>query len=526
VLLFTILIDNKTHPAATYWSLLYDILLDDEPLELILEQAQKLVSLSRTMKTWASSKYYHILRIVNTETLEMLHNCWQKYVSICEPATNQREMQEAKVVLSATDSLMSRELLTRHLQLTKSFGALTKESSDYSMFHSKGFWWHGAYGLYPLNKTKVNPLLIYSAASGDCNALWDLSLPSTGLHCASGLAPLSESSPNFVATIDPPDILMPKAFPSFAIPAREFSNWCESFKKVASNPTTSKRIRFRFFVGDSMSLCYGFAKVSRPGGINPLHCYPHPTNGVPLVLDGAGYLPNAAFPAPLSFNVIDASDLGDSSGLLNIFVSAIPLLTPSPSTILFTESHIQGKDDLGVLQNMLLGDVGSICTLVGIAPLTYMTGVSARGYEQDIGIGNYHLPVSNYIAWRYTTSGDPAVNIAHATPSYLATDLADLLHNIYKVMFFHETALVDTILEGQERTDLTKVETFRPLYTRRSFAALVAFLKPRIQVDWNEVMKLLDNLIPCWTPTKISSGSPFGSVIFRTSYGISSTQLM
>ena len=514
VLLFTILIDNRSHPANIYWSLMYDILLDDKCLKLILEQSEKLVSLSRTMKTWADSKYHHILRFVNTETLGHLHNCWQNYVSICQPATNRRKMQEAKSVLKTVARLMSGPQINRNWELTKSFGALTNMSSEYAIFHSQGFWRYGVYGLHPLNKNKVNPLIIYSAASGDCNALWDLSLPSTGLHCASGLAPLSESSPNYVATAEPPCDLLPKTFPSFAVLAREFENWCESFTTMASDPIKSKRLRFRFFVGDSMSLCYGFAQLCHPGGINPLQCYPHPTTGVSLVLDGAGYLPNAAFPAPLSFNVIDASDLGDTDGVLNILVSTIPRLKRSPSTVLFTESRKFEKDDLDVLATMLLDNVGSICTLIGIAPLTYMTGVSARGYAQQLSVPpSPSVPLLRLALYNL---GDPAMNIAQATPSYLATDLVGYLYHIYEMQCFSAKKWVlQTISQGEVPGMKQTIEIVHPYYTRRSFVVLVAFLKSRIRVDWNEVMKLFDGFVPEWPPNRPTSGSASSKFTIR-----------
>src|SRR6202022_1781895 len=143
---------------------------------------------------------------------------------------------------------------------------------------------------------------------------------------------------------------------------------------------------FRFFWGVAPTLCFSLTQLRNPFLTNPLTGYAQQMSGDSLKLDGLGvdYLPNAVDPAPLSFNVIDASNLPSTVGLLNILVSAVPLLERSPSSVLYTESHtVPADDQLNLLSNLMLGEVGSICTLFGIAPLASMTGISARGYQQD-----------------------------------------------------------------------------------------------------------------------------------------------
>jgi hypothetical protein len=166
---------------------------------------------------------------------------------------------------------------------------------------------------------------------------------------------------------------------------------------------------------------------------------------------------------------------------------------------LFTEAHdCPPKEQLKMLENMLLGDVGAVCTLFGIAPLGYLTGFSTRGYLQDTGMEHLEMNLSNHLVWKFTTSGDPAVDTQQeswdpATPWYEAKEFADLLLKIEAKMFPFEVRRAISIFKDFHESKNPAGESMypAPMYTRRSFAAMLQFLKTRVRVNWADVISFV-----------------------------------
>ena len=71
----------------------------------------------------------------------------------------------------------------------------------------------------------------------------------------------------------------------------------------------------------------------------------------PLVLDSENYATNGK--APLSFNVIDTSNLMDNAGAINVLVATSPLLENSISATLYTESLVKREESHKALINKL-----------------------------------------------------------------------------------------------------------------------------------------------------------------------------
>jgi hypothetical protein len=524
ILLFTILLDDdfKNEPKEIYWSILYDIFLQPRTLATIKRQAENLIKLSSSLATWQSSKYSDTIHIVNSTTLQSLRKSWQNCIKWSDPTTNAATAKSYKSLLSSITQTNSQGEST--FNLTKSFGALSSQSHEYAVFHSSYFWFTGVSDRSGKNGPPTN---IANPLMGvEVRTFSPRENPIAGEHLAGVLAPLGRDSKFLVdmgGLVPALAAKMPKLSTMYKFPGWEFGKWGGGFREWSGDKARRGKLRLRFFVGDASALCFGIARV-RNGVTSPLSSYVQPC-GDPLKLDGADYLPGADEPAPLSFNVIDAGDLQTTHGLLNIFVSAIPLLEKSPSSVIFTQTHTTAaKDELNLLSNMLLADVGDICTLLGIAPLPFLTGISPNGYHQDTGLSEIiedYRSVTNHIVWKLSTSGDPASNNTSSTVTVDQKEFAEMLYNLYINMFPVED---EHHLEKQMMECLSKPSPFAdeeictsdfycdpPQYTRRSFAAFLAFLKSRVNVDWDVLIDLLLAKIPESKMTRMMTGSARGT---------------
>jgi hypothetical protein len=112
-----------------------------------------------------------------------------------------------------------------------------------------------------------------------------------------------------------------------------------------------------------------------------------------MSLDGGDYEDKQGgdgFPGPTSFNVIDTSNLTDHVGLLNLLVATLPCLQRGPSATLFTESLLKRENESNQVETfteLLLADQTAMFVLFGIAPVSYLTGVSMQSSAMESAQG-------------------------------------------------------------------------------------------------------------------------------------------
>src|SRR5208282_5778939 len=139
------------------------------------------------------------------------------------------------------------------------------------------------------------------------------------------------------------------------------------------------------------------------------------------------------------------------------------------------------EDEMMLLSNLLLGDVGTVCSLFGIAPAAYLNGTTTRRYNLDKTPSTKFSDIFHRIAWKLSLSGDPEAK--QPMIIFQPQEFATLLVSIYKKMFNYDTdEIYDQIVNRRSVTGMIRFR--RPQYSRMSFAALLAFLKPRVYVDW------------------------------------------
>jgi len=169
----------------------------------------------------------------------------------------------------------------------------------------------------------------------------------------------------------------------------------------------------------------------------------------------------------------------DRIGVINILVATVPLLQSSPASSIKTESTIRPwSEETSLLRQLLCGDTTFMCNLFGVAPIPYLTEVSTRGLVQDLPTlfdfsGDRPAPGSSCILWKIPALGDPVA----VEPMHLSIDpnnLSKILIAIYIEMFADEAYFMRI---GNRKTVIDK-------YTKGNFAALLAFIRSRVCVDW------------------------------------------
>ena len=422
--------------------------------------------------------------MVNVETLNLLQQFWRKYSIYTDPDRRKYDQfqMDCKTAISRMKPLLQTPWLTR------SFGPRVHESTPIAAHYTSKFWKSGTVDSRgQVQSRQCNPLFVFSSLANDKFAVHWSSNPLCGFHLAPSITELTRESSlhhwdNGFGRIDGE-----RAFESALITAqKQFAAWCKAFqnlsRKVIDGNSQGGGLRIRIFVGDAVEFCLALA--------SPVNSYSRPYTVNPLRLDGA--IPTANDGALASFNVIDISTLPEFVGSINLLTATIPLLEKSPSSVLYMETLRPDlyDDETKLLSDVLRTDnVRSICTLLGLVPVPYITAVSTRSKTQSEVISNdTKVPSLNRIPWKFTTSMDPNSLVAKTAcdPNSLAT----LLYNLYLKMFSHES--IDYFQRMLQRPTNPGAIRFPPLiYSRRSYAALLAFLKPRIVVDWNEFMRCL-----------------------------------
>jgi hypothetical protein len=182
----------------------------------------------------------------------------------------------------------------------------------------------------------------------------------------------------------------------------EFNMWCTAFEKfVRACDSADRKLKLRFFVGDFCTeFCPSVREMENPSE---------------FLLFGECFNPQLrprqfdTSDIPHYFNVVDGSDLIDNVGLISYLVSVIPLLEFSPATVVYTDTYAfipDGKEkETDLLEQLLCGSVPMMCSLLGISPLSYITGVGTGDQiELSVPSGN----VFNRIVWKFTVTGDTA----------------------------------------------------------------------------------------------------------------------
>lgn len=257
-------------------------------MNIVRKHAEKLVQLSETMETWKNGPYGGILRMLNDETLDILHHFWLKYANAS--STNAFKAEFKKVgndyYPQPNNKIAEHELIP---PLTRSFGMLAIASRDVAGDHMRQFWANGVVDSADLPKDPIwNPLFSNSKSF----AVHYSTTPLAIYHFAT-------------TTNDSSGEKLPK---TVASAKAQFKAWCDAFIDCM------RRIAINVVVADPLDVCFALSPIR---------------SSIPwleLELDAA------------TFNVIDTSCLVDVVGGVNLLVATVPLLESSPAASIHMES--------------------------------------------------------------------------------------------------------------------------------------------------------------------------------------------
>ncbi|CAE6452509.1 unnamed protein product [Rhizoctonia solani] len=283
--------------------------------------------------------------------------------------------------------------------------------------------------------TELNPTFLYYL-SGEAFNLHYGSFPQ-GFHLMSAFTPIAA---------DPVGSLPETGSAAINKSKQQFKAWCLAFL----NSRKANAITMRFYCGDALAFCHALNEFQSTG--NPsTSIFAAQYKASQIHLDElAASTPSA----PLTFDVIDTSNLIDHVSLLNLLIATPPLLkqTPASQSVIYTEALLPSGEDLTKsFLDRICTDVPTIATLFGIAPRPYISGFTPQSNIHEIvfskmmksqfsGNGNemrgaqYH----ERVAWTNPCGGDTRATGSRTTVLFQVEDLARILYNMYDKMFLNE----------------------------------------------------------------------------------------
>ena len=478
-MLSLLLDDENSLNNQNIWNIFYHLYLDNKSLELVQSRSKKLYALSISMQTWHDSKYGRFLRMCAQKTLDELRNIWKSY-DTSNLSDNEQAFYNQRFKLGIQRAVeMQTEVFSQSAILTgcRSAAPATVHSLLDLPKLFKHFWDRGTtdQDIGPRTQERLaNPL--FSSLLTDTWSLHYGTDPLLGFHLATAYVPLISGSPLYHSPSK-------KSHPSKVVESArvEFRAWSEHFRKRACHNLT-----LRYFSGDALAFCCTLQHMNATGD-NFANWYRRQYSLEPLVLDGQDYATNGN--APLTFNVIDTSNLTDHLGALSVLMAASPLLDSSQSATMKMESLVrQDKDHQALIDRLVCGHFATISILIGLFPVEYWTNATATSNAEEELLyktaGFQGKEQSNRgqmyskITWKRPSSTPPGLHFDE-------TELAAMLYGVYLNMFQHED--VGKMLANMDIMMLRN--NSRPQYHRGTLAAFLLFVKRRVLVaNWDRAM--------------------------------------
>lgn len=392
---------------------------------MLVAQCARLAQYAESMQTWRQCPYTTFIHIATEQTLNELRRHWILYTGVLE--------------LPAAKLTQMRNDLKKVFERAKNFGdgvsfgtarsagplmqtAVPKISDCVNHYQKTGLTF-----THPklIQQAKfMNPTFLYSRAGDLCSVHYGTD-PFFPFH----LAPLFGSTTGIIKTED-----VVKAV------QEEFFQWCSAFKKAISLTSTSIPT-MRIFWGEATAV----SRTLQSFAIARVHSVGMPVSQFTtqvIHLDKVEYSDG-----PITFNVIDTSNLVDYMGLLNVIITSSPLLDlSSPSHVLYTESLLfKTQEGRKEFKDRLHTDLTLASHLIGLSPVDYLSGFNSRSNTHEVML--YELAKADGMqfhqmtTWKAPASADPhaVLTDTHQNPVIFDTfQLATVLWDVYVSLFFQE----------------------------------------------------------------------------------------
>ncbi|KAJ3505931.1 hypothetical protein NMY22_g17411 [Coprinellus aureogranulatus] len=492
VLLFTLIADGQ--PSFIIWNAFYHFRLDAKSHKVLIEQCKKLIDLAESPQKWRESQYGSALKMATDYTLAELRRHWELYAATPDLPANRRKAIEQDFTTQAKKNAGASRMST----VTRSLGPLMLQGMDVVAPSLTHYWKSGT--LFTDAKslaeaTILNPTFVYSLAGDVCSVHYGTD-PLTPFHLAPAFA--AAKTPTFQQVVK--------------VAQAQFDTWCGSFAGALLKPLPPV---VRFMVGDAVAACHSLRVFATTGVLRP---------GIPvaqwkthLVQFNAWEYVDAPRPASTSFNVIHSSNLEDHIGLLNVLIPAAPLLSSSPSSVLYTESLLAlGSDPTKEFIEHLKADLTVMGLIFGICPVDYLCGFTSRSNThelltaqsgsskkgKDISISQFQ----QIVTWRSPSSCDPLTSQMRVLPpQYDPYQMATFFYDVYQSLYAEESAMNFFSQHSNPRDYLKAVSSSNIVahYTREAFVLLLKLVKDRLQPsadDWETtVSRFNGRLLETWS---------------------------
>ncbi|KAK3402373.1 hypothetical protein B0T20DRAFT_476476 [Sordaria brevicollis] len=387
ILLLTLLVDSPSdNDFGDYFPIYYNFNIAQHLVTRIASQALKLVNLSDSLEAWHRSTYGRNggIRFCDSHSVAQVREIWQCWAMLDGNITNTMHDLRVKFAadLAATRAVQADERLHGtsaggahvYTAVRSVAPAVHTDMRDLNNLHRK-FWGAGDMSLSTGDRStyeglRLNPMFVTPDAER-VRIHWGLN-PLLGF-------PLAEA---YTRLTDNPELggVKEEAFVQdklLAVTKAKFTTWCRAF----SQAFTDKRVVTRWFVGDAISFGHTLQSLaSRSAQFSRWYRSQH--SYVPLKLDGEDYQDepggSTTHPAPLSFMVIDTSNLIDDLGALNVLVATSPLLENNMAATIYTEMltryHRTYKEEA---DNLLCGPLPTVALLLGLSCVEHSTNTSS-----------------------------------------------------------------------------------------------------------------------------------------------------
>ncbi|KAK0617770.1 hypothetical protein B0T17DRAFT_495888 [Bombardia bombarda] len=499
ILLLSLIIDDTDGERnQENWDIYYSLYLTKASRDRLQAQAKKLHTLTASLDSWRESKYGRHIKFCDQGSLDRAAEIWKYYTR----EDLEKDVQEKIITaINRRNKMLGGDGITVGLSLARSAQpAGLMEVMELSQF-SGNFWTHGTKDTDPKSLSQAaygNPML---TSPESAQKLHYGTHPLHGFHLTTAYAPLTSGSPLFQQPAQSENTK--STIPDVAKAARaEFCAWSDSFRRQF----LSSMITIRVFVGDAIAFSHVLTARRTTGDNGETNWYRSRDTMDLIELNKDEYRTEAASPAPLSFNVIDTSNLVDHVGALNLLVAVSPLLDEQTvSSAIYTEVLVkQGSSHENLIDSLLCGHLPTISVLLGLFPVDYWTNTSSTtaAYEavmdavlQEKGDGSGQSFIR--ITWKQQLATQiNGLQSSQSNKHILRFDecgLAGVLYRLYLSLFSsHEDMSKLTSKLRIKTTADAKILKFPPvMYHRPGFVMFLHRVKAVVTVDWHKVMDVL-----------------------------------
>ncbi|KAG5650079.1 hypothetical protein H0H81_000850 [Sphagnurus paluster] len=472
VLLLTMIIDDASPSnIEAAWNIFFHFYLDKGSLDLLRAHCRKLIRLSSSLEAWEDGNYSAIFRFCSRNTLSELHRHWSLYIETEDLARKEKnDLWTAfrKGMQAVKDKYGENNLV---ISSGASAGPLWASVFASGSKHFQRFWTTGVtFDEQTPALTLINPTFAYDSTGRGFNVHYGTD-PLISFHLAMAAQLPASNHPASISDL-------------VQLAKTQFHLWCSSFR---DRITTTNNVVIRMFAGDALAFSQTLLYCARTGSTQS-GAYVSPWVGTQVSLDGGHYDKASTNRAPLSFNVIETSNLTDHLGLLNILIVTVPLLERTTAAILNTNTLLRSKDTGGLapggLTNHACADISTLSLLLGIVPISYVSGFTSQSNIHEVALGHaerLHEPLS----WKLApvVAKSEGLDVLHQGLQFEPFVLGQILFNIYLRMFADENL--------KQVLSAAKIGKKMPLlhYIRGTFVALLALVKQNVRTDWNPAMR-------------------------------------